>query len=61
MAVRVADISAAITGIPSVNLVLAFTCAAASNLCLTGFDTLAVRYVSYLCYTSRRCQSGYPV
>ncbi len=38
---------ASIAGIPSVNLALAFACAAASYLCLTGFDTLAVRHVGH--------------
>jgi uncharacterized membrane protein YbhN (UPF0104 family) len=34
-----------VASIPSVNLALAFACAAASYLCLTGFDTLAVRHI----------------
>lgn len=40
-----AEIMAAIAAIPGLNLALAFACAAGSYLCLTGFDTLAVRYV----------------
>jgi uncharacterized membrane protein YbhN (UPF0104 family) len=42
-----ADIVASISGIPFVNLALAFACAAASYLCLTGFDTLAIRHVGH--------------
>jgi uncharacterized membrane protein YbhN (UPF0104 family) len=41
------DIANSVAGIPSVNLALAFAFAAASYLCLTGFDTLAVRYVGH--------------
>jgi glycosyltransferase 2 family protein len=40
-----AAIGASLAGIPIGNLALAFACSAASYLCLTGFDTLAVRYV----------------
>jgi uncharacterized membrane protein YbhN (UPF0104 family) len=39
------EIVQSVAGIPSANLVLAIACAAASYLCLTGFDTLAVRHV----------------
>jgi uncharacterized membrane protein YbhN (UPF0104 family) len=42
-----ADIAGSVTNIPSLNLTLAFACAAASYLCLTMFDTLAVRYVGH--------------
>lgn len=38
-----AEIWQAVTGLPPVRLVLAFACAAGSYLCLTGFDTLAIR------------------
>ncbi len=37
------EIASAITGLPGFRLFLAFTCAACSYLCLTGFDTLAIR------------------
>ncbi len=40
-----ADIAMSVARIPFTNLVLAFACAAASYLCLTGFDTLAVRHM----------------
>jgi uncharacterized membrane protein YbhN (UPF0104 family) len=40
-----AEILAAVGAIPDLSLVLAFACAAASYLCLTGFDTMGVRYV----------------
>jgi uncharacterized membrane protein YbhN (UPF0104 family) len=40
-----AEILGAVGAIPAMNLALAFACAAASYLCLTGFDTMAVRYV----------------
>lgn len=40
----VAEILASIAGIPMVHLAAAFGLAAASYLCLTGFDWLAVRY-----------------
>jgi hypothetical protein len=43
----IADIVASIASIPLVNLALAFACAAASYLCLTGFDALAVRHVGH--------------
>lgn len=39
-----ADIQASIIGIPNLNLALALGFVAASYLCLTGFDALAVRY-----------------
>ena len=42
-----AEIVGSLAGIPSVNLALAFVYAAASYLCLTGFDALAVRYVGH--------------
>jgi len=35
----------AVVGIPTTNLLLALACAAASYLCLTYFDFLAIRYV----------------
>jgi len=38
-----AEIWAAVTGLPAFRLILAFVCAAGSYLCLTGFDTLAIR------------------
>jgi uncharacterized membrane protein YbhN (UPF0104 family) len=38
-----AEVWSAITGLPGFRLTLAFACAAASYLCLTGFDTLAIR------------------
>jgi uncharacterized membrane protein YbhN (UPF0104 family) len=41
----IADIAASVASIPFPNLALAFACAAASYVCLTGFDTLAVRHV----------------
>jgi uncharacterized membrane protein YbhN (UPF0104 family) len=40
-----ADIAESLVRIPFTNLVLAFACAAGSYVCLTGFDTLAVRHV----------------
>jgi glycosyltransferase 2 family protein len=40
-----AEIAASVTAIPSTRLATALACAAASYLCLTGFDALAVRYV----------------
>jgi len=40
-----AEIVTAVTSIPSLSLGLAFLCAAASYLCLSGFDTLAMRYL----------------
>jgi hypothetical protein len=43
----VADIAEAVARIPFTNLALAFVCAAASYLCLTGFDTLAVRHAGH--------------
>jgi hypothetical protein len=42
-----AEIRESVAGIPSANLALAFACAAASYMCLTGFDTLAVRHVGH--------------
>jgi uncharacterized membrane protein YbhN (UPF0104 family) len=39
----VTEIWEAITGLPAFRLLLAFACAAGSYLCLTGFDTLAIR------------------
>lgn len=39
------EIIGAINDIPGIHLALAFACAAASYLCLSGFDALAVRYV----------------
>ena len=39
------DIAASVTLIPTFNLILAAIYVAGSYLCLTGFDTLAVRYV----------------
>lgn len=41
----VAEILASLTEIPSGRIALAGLCAAASYLCLTGFDFLALRYV----------------
>ncbi len=41
------DIITSITSIPLSNVVLAAVFAAASYLCLTGFDALAVRYAGY--------------
>ncbi|MGE3474203.1 MAG: hypothetical protein AB7H70_00200 [Rhodospirillaceae bacterium] len=38
-----AEIWSAVTGLPAFRLILAFACAAGSYLCLTGFDTLAIR------------------
>lgn len=40
-----ADIAASVAAIPPVRLALALASVAASYLCLTGFDALAVRYV----------------
>jgi glycosyltransferase 2 family protein len=40
-----AEIVEAVTTIPSLSLALAFLCAAASYLCLSCFDTLAIRYL----------------
>lgn len=40
-----ADVLASVAALPAGNLAAAFACAAASYLCLSGFDTLAVRYV----------------
>lgn len=39
------EILGTINDIPGIHLALAFACAGASYLCLSGFDTLAVRYV----------------
>ncbi|HVL56025.1 MAG TPA: hypothetical protein VM491_05945 [Burkholderiaceae bacterium] len=39
-----ADVLASVAAIPHLNLAAAFGCAAASYLCLSGFDTLAIRY-----------------
>jgi glycosyltransferase 2 family protein len=41
------DIVDSVAGIPSVSLALAIAFAAASYLCLTGFDTMAVRYTGH--------------
>lgn len=38
-----AEIWSAVMGLPGLRLALAFACAAGSYLCLTGFDTLAIR------------------
>jgi hypothetical protein len=42
-----ADIVESVAAIPLVNLALAFGFAAASYVCLTGFDTLALRHVGH--------------
>ena len=42
-----AEVVQSLASIPSVNLALAFVYAAASYLCLTGFDALGVRYVGH--------------
>lgn len=43
----VAEVCAAVAAIPQLHLLAACGCVVASYLCLTGFDTLAVRYVGH--------------